>query len=875
MQVKSIRILSGRNIYSHKKVIRLVVDIGELHNTPTKEIPGFNENLIRFFPGIAGHFCSAGYEGGFLERLMEGTYLSHVTEHLILELQNLAGYSVSYGKARVVCEPSLYMIVAEYSNEGCANECARAAVSIINSLAAGENIDRDAMLERIREVSTETELGPSTRAVYLEAMKRGIPVTRLGNEGLIQLGYGKYSRLMEASMTDAVSCISVDVAGNKQYTKEILNDNNIPVPQGDLAYSFEGALIIAEELGYPVVVKPVDGNQGKGVTPNISNADALRSAYDEAAKFNKVVVVERYIKGNDYRVLVVGDRVSAVSERIPPSVVGDGVKTVRQLSEEENRNKLRGYDHEKPLTKIRLDGAAAGVLAREGLDWDYVPREGQKVKLRDNCNLSTGGTAKDRTGEIHPFNATVAVKAAKAVCLDIAGIDITAEDISRPLGDKNGAVIEVNASPGLRMHVFPSEGESRNVASDIIEMLYPKDKPFTIPIISITGTNGKTTTTRLIKHTLGLCGKTVGMTSTSGIFIGDECVLKGDNTGYSSARRVLSDKRVEAAVLETARGGIIKKGLGYDLADVGVIINISDDHLGSDGMNSIEDMAHVKSLVIEAVKPDGYAVLNADDPMAGYLLQRVRSRTVLFSRDRENPLVRQQMNTGGRCVYTDRDHIFIWDSGDILEIAAFEEIPITFGGLVECNIENSLAAVAALYSINVPVGIIKTGLRSFKPDASLNPGRFNIFEMGGFKVMLDYSHNTAGYAAVSNFITRIAAKRLVGVIGMPGDRLERSIREVGRICSKVFSKVYIKEDKDLRGRYPGEVAEMLRDSVVNNGMKRENVEVIFDELKALEAAMLDAQPGDLIIMFYEEFDAAEELLSKFKQEMDKKITVTV
>lgn len=867
MQIVSIHSFKGKNIYSHKSVIRMDVDFGDLYIKPTKDIKNFNELLLGLFPGLYKHYCSTGYEGGFVDRLKEGTYIGHVTEHLIIELQNQLGYDVGYGKTRVVKEPSLYYIVYEYMNEKCAIECGKAAVSIVSHILKNETPDLKSILEELKRVALESELGPSTRAIYDEAKKRGIPVTRVGDESLLQLGYGKHARLIEASLTDAASCISVDIAGNKYLTKLILDDYKIPVPYGDVAYTEEMAVKIAEEIGYPVVIKPHDGNQGKGVTLNICSEKQVRRAFGESMKYGKAVVVENYVKGKDYRVLVVGNKVSAVSERKPPCVTGDGIHTVKELVDMENSNPLRGDDHEKPLTRIKIDGIAAMLLAHKGIDENYVPNPDETIYLRDNANLSTGGTARDCTDEIHPYNRDLFIKAAKVLGLDIAGIDVTMEDISVPLTYVNGALIEVNAAPGLRMHLYPSQGQERNVANDILDMMFPDDKSSTIPIVSITGTNGKTTTTRLVRHTLALMGKKIGMTTTSGIYIGDECILKGDNTGSTSARLVLSNREVEAAVLETARGGIIKNGLGYELADIGVITNISDDHIGVDGVNSTEDLAYVKSLVIEAVKPDGYAVLNADDKMTEYFMKRVGGNTILFSQDSNNPLLIDHIKSGNKAVCVNEGNICINDR-KLIPLMHVKDIPITYGGVVRCNIENSLAAASALYGLGVPAEIIEMGLKSFKPDLVLNPGRFNIFKIGSFKVLLDYGHNPAGYKAVIDFIKAIDAKRYIGVIGVPGDRKDESIREIGTECSTVFSKVYIKEDDDLRGRKQGEVAEILYSQLLKKGARKEAVKVILSESKAFEAAILDAQPEDLIVLFYQNFDEALELINKFKSELD-------
>ncbi|MGI6712158.1 MAG: cyanophycin synthetase [Bacillota bacterium] len=866
MQIVDITSFKGRNIYFHKPVIRMIIDVEDLFETSTKEINGFNEKLIEFFPGIKKHYCSRGYEGGFLERLKEGTYIAHVTEHLILELQSILGYDVYYGKTRLWQEPSIYSIVYEYENERCAIDCGYAGVRVISGLVGAENIEIEPILANLKKTSFVSQMGPSTKAIYEEAKRRNIPVRRLGEESLLQIGYGKYARLIQASLTDTTSCIAVDMAGNKFLTKQMLQDQGINVPDGDIAYTEESAVNIAKNLGYPVVVKPLNGNQGKGVTLNIGNEKELRLAYQEAFLYSNAVMVERFVKGNDYRVLVVGNKVSAVAERKPPYVIGDGVLSIQELVEAENKNHLRGEGHEKPLTKIRLDDISKQILSRQGLHIDYVPSYQEKINLRENGNLSTGGTSRDCTEEIHPINSMLAVKAAKTMGLEIAGIDIVAQDISTPLTSLNGAVIEVNACPGLRMHLVPSEGKAQNVASDIIDLLFPKGKPYSIPIVSVTGTNGKTTTTRIISHTLALAGKTVGMTCSSGTYVGNRCILKGDNTGAASAFMVLSNKEIDIAVLETARGGIVKKGLGYELADVAVVTNISEDHLGMDGMKTLEDLAFVKSLVVEAVKPGGYVVLNAQDKMTPYFLQRARDNIILFSLYNDNPLLLEHMKRGGEAVFVENQSITIWDKKQYQSVIGLKEIPITFEGKIECNIENSLAATGALYALNVQTSLIRAALMTFQPDTQTNPGRFNIFDLGICQVMLDYGHNPGGYQAVSQFIRSIDARRYVGIIGMPGDRMDRNIEEVGKICAQVFSHIYIKEDSSLRGRQPGEVANILYESVTENGCNKSDVEIVLSELDALKAAIQNARPGDFIVMFYERLEPALEVINQFRQQ---------
>lgn len=870
MDILNIQPYKGRNIYSHKPVIKAVVDIGNLYDTPTCSIEQFNDRLLQMLPGLHKHYCSLGYEGGFVERLREGTYLTHVTEHMVLELQSIMGYDMHYGKSRQLAEPSVYYMVFEYKNEKYAIECLLAAVEMVNMLTAGMMPEMDGILQHLAKTAAETDLGPSTSAIYEEAQRRKIPVACLDNSSVLQLGNGKYTRFMEASLTDSPSCINVDIVGNKHLTKKILAEAGIPVPYGDIAYTSRSALSEASIIGYPVVIKPFDANQGKGVFINILESDELLKAFHAAVRYSRAVIVEKHIPGRDYRLLTVGGKMVAAAERKPPEIVGDGVHSVKQLVDMENENPLRGSDHEKPLTKIKLDEMSRQVLSKEGFNENSIPAVGKRVLLRYNGNISTGGTARDCTDEVHPYNARLAVRVTELLELDVAGIDITCEDISKPLTSDNGAVIEVNAAPGLRMHLYPTEGQPRNVAGDILELLYPGNKAFSIPIVSVTGTNGKTTVTRMITHTLGMDGKVVGMTCTSGIYIDGECILKGDNTGALSAARVLQDRRVEAAVLETARGGIIKRGLGYDLADVGVVVNICDDHLGIDGINTLEELARVKSLVVEAVKPEGFAVLNAADSMTPFLMERIKCRILLFSSDYCNPLFVQQMNKGNLVVFAREGSIFSADKGQETFIAHIDNIPITFGGRAECNIENSLAAASALLALGIPAKSIRTGLTSFKPDISSNPGRFNIFDMGKFSVMLDYGHNPAGYRAVVNMIRAFDATVYTGVIGMPGDRRDENIYEVGRLCGRSFSKLYIKEDNDLRGRTAGEVADMLYSAAAGEGMNTDDITVIYSETRAFETAIMEAQPGELVVLFYEELEPALEVLEKCRSMLEQR-----
>ncbi|MBM7581509.1 cyanophycin synthetase [Caldicoprobacter guelmensis] len=870
MKICEIKAFKGRNIYSHQKVIKMVVDLEDMVDVATKDIEGFNDALLKLLPGLYQHHCSLGCPGGFIARLEEGTYLSHVIEHCALEIQSILGYDVSFGRARQVMDSTKYTIVYAYKNEVAGVEAGKCAVQLVEALCKGHSFDLSSHLNRIKEKAVKNELGPSTKAIVEAALGRGIPVMRIGNGSILQLGYGKYQKRIEATITENTSCISVDIACDKTLTKEILKEAGIPVPEGSVCTTIEDALQIAEELGYPVVIKPEKGNQGKGVSLNLTTPEEVVQAFKIARQVDENIIVEKYIKGNDYRVLVVGGRVVAVAQRIPAHVVGDGVHTIAQLVEMVNKDERRGEGHEKPLTKIKIDEISLMLLKKQGYTLDSIPPAGKWVYLKANGNLSTGGEAIDCTNKIHPVNCEIAVRAAQIIGLDIAGIDIACPDISKPIEEGVGAVIEVNAAPGIRMHLYPSKGKPRNVAQNIIDMLFPPGSRHSIPIISVTGTNGKTTTVRMIAHILRTQGYTVGMTTTGGVYINDHCVMKGDTTGPASAKIVLTDKRVEVAVLETARGGIIRSGLGYDLSDIAVLTNISEDHLGIDEVYTLEDLLHVKSLVVEAVKTNGYVVLNADDPMVVEAAKRVKSNIIYFSKQEDNIIVHRHLVAGGLAVFLKGQHITIATGDGFIQCMDVSRIPATYGGKLVYNIENSLAAVSVAYAMKIPIETIQKALASFYADEIHNPGRFNVFNIRDFRVVVDYAHNISGYTHVIEAIKKMGASRTVGIIGVPGDRQDSSIRRIGFIAGKGFDRVIIKEDVDLRGRRRGEVAKLLEEGVLSAGMDPNNVEVILSEVEALKTAIKRAKTGDLIVIFYEKLEpimaTIKEVLSNVEAE---------
>jgi cyanophycin synthetase len=870
---------NGPNIYSHKPVVRMDVKLGCLNDVPTKDINNFNESLIELFPGLRAHKCSRGYIGGFLERLREGTYLAHVTEHVCLEIQKLIGHDVKFGRTRNITQ-DIYQIIFGCQSPIIGKACGYSTVKIINGLLEGCTSHVKDEIEKIKKLGIKHSFGPSTGAIVTEAKARGIPVKEVAGSGIIRLGYGRYQKYVSSTLFEGTSSIAADISCDKELTKALLDEVFIPVPRGSLCTTPDEAIVIARELGYPLVIKPKSGNQGKFVFTDIFSEEDLLNAFSQVKLYDDEVIVEEYIPGKDYRLLVVGGKFTAAAERIPAYVKGDGIHSIRELIESENRNELRGEDHEKPLTKIKIDECMMKVLGKQGLNLDTVPGRKQTVWLRRNANLSTGGTAVDCTDIVHEENRKAAELAAKTIGLDVAGIDMVIPDISRPICEGYGAVVEVNAAPGIRMHLYPAAGTRRNVAKAIVDMIYPHGSPYTIPIISITGTNGKTTTARMISRILQDSGLTVGMTTTHGIYINRECIEEGDTTGPKSAARVLNNRQVEAAVLETARGGIIRGGLAYDKADVAVFTNLSGDHLGIDGINTMDELLNVKSLVIEAVKENGYCILNADDKYVMKAAENAKGKLILISTDFYNPYIKKQIKSGGCALYTDKGDICISVHGLTLRMVSVKDIPATMKGALTHNIYNSMAAAAAAYAAGVHPDIIAKSLKAFTTNAEDNPGRFNVYELGNVKVVLDYGHNQEGYRVTVEGLKKLNPKRLVGIIGVPGDRRDPDIEEIGRISANFFDFIIIKEDKDLRGRQPLETINTLRLGAVEAGMAQEKIEVVPDEAEALKKAIDNAEDGDVIVVFFEKRERLVDVINSYLMQpeanaKDSKVALTI
>lgn len=866
MEIQELKTFDAPNIYSVREpIVKIKIKLGELAEIPTKDIGDINDNIMRLFPGIKDHKCATGYVGGFIDRLQEGTYLAHVTEHLCLETQRILGYDIKHGKARQV-KDDVYNVIFSCIHPEIGKACGIFVINTLKKLIEGESVDIREEIKNLKKLCVKYDIGVSTSAIIKEAKKRGIPVSFVNNGELVRLGYGKYQKSILATLYEGTSSIAVDVACNKELTKALLDEVSIPVPKGKSVSDIEEAILVANEIGYPVVVKPKNGNKGKFVFINVKGEDGLKDAFVQAVTFDGKVIIEKYIEGKDYRILVVDGKVVAAAEKVPAHVIGDGQHSVQELIDIENRNEHRGEDHEKPLTKIKIDENVENVLAKQGMSLSHVPEVSKTAWLRENANLSTGGQAYDCTDVIHPENREIFAAAAKTIGLDIAGIDVVAQDISKPMNTSGGAIIEVNAAPGIRMHLNPSKGIKRDVVSPILEMMFPEGKPSSIPIVSITGTNGKTTTTRMISSILRRRGLIVGTTTTHGIYINGKCIENGDTTGPKSANRILHNPEVEAAVLETARGGIVRDGLAFEKADVAVFTNLTEDHLGVDDINTMDELLKVKSLVIEAVKDDGACILNADDPWIMKAREKAKGRQILFSMDENNPMLVEHIGSGGTLIYKRDSKIYVVKNGNVRRSISLRDIPATLDGKLKHNIYNSMAAIGACFALGVPFYIIEESLSEFTCDDQVNPGRFNIYDMGEFKVVLDYGHNIDGYRVTIEGLEALKPSRLVGIIGVPGDRLDTDIFNIGKISGRSFDYIIAKEDKDLRGRKPLEVANLLCCGALSEGISGESVEIIPDEKEALRKALQQALSGDIIVVFFEKMEPLVELLKNYKSE---------
>jgi cyanophycin synthetase len=872
MRVLDRRTYVGPNLYANFQVIRMTLDLGPLETAPSAEIPGFVDALLEKIPSLNEHGCSYGEPGGFVRRLRDdrGTWMGHVMEHVAIELQNLAGSKVTFGKTRGTGELGRYHMVYEYESDWVGEQAGDLALRLIHSLIPAK-LRGDA--EEEPDFNFQTELsylirgaqrrafGPSTASLVRAAQARDIPWIRLNNQSLVQFGHGKLQKRIQATVTSETRHIAVEIASDKEQTNKILGDIGLPVPKQIETSDADGAVRAARRIGYPVVVKPLDANHGRGVSIGLTTEEQVITAFHGAAVHSSSVLVESYIQGFDHRMLVVNGELVAVSKRVPGHVVGDGRHTVAELVELVNQDPRRGIGHEKVLTRLELDDQANRLLGAGGITPDTVLEANQVFYLRSTGNLSTGGTAIDMTDVVHPDNAEMAVRAAQAVGLDVCGVDFLTPDITRSYHEVGGGICELNAAPGFRMHVAPSEGKPRDVAGKVLDMLFPRGAPTRIPIAAVTGTNGKTTTTRMLAHIHKMAGGIVGMTTTDGVYIDGMKTVAGDMTGPVSARMVLRDPKVDVAILETARGGLLRAGLGYGRPDVAAVLNVSSDHLGMGGVHTLEQLADVKRIPVEVCR--GTVVLNADDPLVARMASHTSAERICWvTMAQGNPLVREHIRAGGMAAALEGgvngQMVTLYDNGMHIPLLWTHLIPATLEGQALHNVQNAMFAAACAHAMGVKLDAIRQGLRTFDATFFQAPGRMNVFDNHGFKVILDYGHNEAAVHAMCTLVDNLTAgnpqrgKRAV-VLAAPGDRRDEDIRALAARAAKSFDRFFVRPDDDRRGRGEDEVPRILFDALTAAGVSASAIHRFTSEADAVDAALASCKPGDLLLVFGDDY----------------------
>jgi cyanophycin synthetase len=868
LKILDTRVYRGPNLYALRPVIRLRVDLGELEAYPTGKLPGFVDRLLEHMPTLSEHTCSYDEPGGFVRRMTEeeGTWLGHVLEHVAIELQCLAGTVVTYGKTRSHDLPTgQYHVIYSYAEESVGLRAGEIGLDLIRHLLPPERAAYDpspfdfrAEMVSLVRLAQRRAFGPSTASLVQAAEARGIPWIRLNDRSLVQLGHGKFQRRIQATVTSETRHTAVEIASDKRLTNQILHSLGLPVTRQRMVYDAEEAVGAAEDLGYPVVVKPLDGNHGRGVSINLRDAEQVRTAFEEAYDRSSTVIVETFQEGRDYRILVVNGKVVAVSERVPGHVVGDGTHTIAELVEIVNSDPRRGVGHEKVLTRLELDHQAERLLEAAGLTPESVLPAGEIFYLRSTGNLSTGGTAIDKTDVIHYDNRVMAERAVKAIGLDVGGVDYIAPDVSRSYQEVGGSIVEINAAPGFRMHVAPTEGTPRDVAGPVIDMLFPKGTPYRIPIAAITGTNGKTTTTRMVGHILKLSGCTVGMATSDGVYIDGVLTVKGDMTGPWASHLVLRDPSVDAAVLETARGGIVRSGLGWRKCKVGAVLNVASDHLGMGGIHDLDELAEVKRVVVEVAQE--FCVLNADDERVAAMAAHSPGEPIWVTMSHTNERVRQHIRNRGRAIVLEEGingrMIVLYVGEEHIPLLWARQIPATFEGHALHNVQNAMFAAGIALGLGIGLDNIRNGLRTFTADFFQTPGRLNFYYQHPFRVLLDYAHNPHGMTAMARMIREMNVQgRRIGVISAPGDRRDEDIRELARAAAPAFDLILLREDDNRRGRPPGEVGEILREALLETGFPAERIAPeIFREEAAVQSALETAQPGDLVVLFGDNLD---------------------
>ncbi|TVZ25632.1 cyanophycin synthetase [Gillisia sp. Hel_I_86] len=871
MKILEINAMRGPNYWSVRrhKLIVMVLDLGKMEEFPSNKVPGFSDRLKKMFPSLYSHRCSVGTPGGFFERVDEGTWMGHIIEHIALEIQTLAGMDTGFGRTRGYGEKGVYNVVFSYMEESVGRYAAKASVEICKALISAKDYDLDKDIQHMRELRESERLGPSTGSIVEEAESRGIPWIRLNKYSLCQLGYGANQKRIQATVTSETSSIGVELACDKEDTKDLLEQAEIAVPRGKILSLESNLEKVCNYVGYPLVIKPIDGNHGRGITVNIHTYKEAIEAFNAAKEVSNRVIVEKYITGEDYRLLVINNVLVAAAKRTPAHVIGDGESSIEDLIKEVNRDPRRGFGHEKVLTQITINKLTETIIEDAGYTLISVLPKNEKLVLKDTANLSTGGTAEDITDIVHPANVSMAERISKIIDLDICGIDIMTTDISQPLFETGGAVLEVNAGPGFRMHLAPTTGLPRNVASPVVDKLFPtQGNTGRIPIVAITGTNGKTTTSRLIAHMAKLKGYRVGYTTSDGVYIQNRLLMRGDCTGPSSAEFVLRDPTVNFAVLECARGGLLRAGLGFAHCDVAIVTNVAADHLGLKGIHTIEQLAKVKGVLPETVLPDGYAILNADDDLVYEMRKDLSCNLALFSMDEENPRIKALQRKGGITAVYENGYVTLCRGSWKMRIMRAEEIPLTYGGKADFMVQNVLAAVIAANVRGISIEDMKAGLETFIPSPAQTPGRLNLFEFENFKILLDYAHNPAGMRALKKFTDKLECTVRVGIIAGIGDRRVEDNNEMGSIAADMFDEIIIRQDKHLRGKTEEELINMLETGIKMKDPNKK-ITIIPSERDAIIYAVSHARKGTLIVLCSDVVPDALDLVKELKEKESK------
>jgi len=885
MRIVERNVYVGPSLYAHFPVIKVLLDLGELEQWPTGKLgPAYVDALVAALPTLQEHGCSYRAPGGLIRRMREdeGTWLGHVFEHVAIELQNIAGEDVTFGKTRSTDTAGVYTVVYEYAQRDEGIAAGELAIQLLCSLLPAElrplcgdnSVPADwdwasARDEYIRYAQRRA-LGPSTASLVKAAEERKIPWLRLNEQSLIQLGHGKYQQRIQATVTGRTSYIAVELAQDKEETNKILANCGLPVPRQELVRSAERAVRAAEKLGHPVVTKPFNGNHGRGISIGLKTADEVRAGFAAAAEHSGSVIVETYLEGDDHRLLVVNGELVAATRRTPGRVIGDGSHTVKELIEIVNQDPRRGIGHEKVMTRLALDAQAETMLARQGLNADSVPAPEQAVLLRSTANLSTGGTATDVTDVIHPDNREMAVRAVTAIGLDVGGVDFLCPDITESYRKVGGGICEVNAAPGFRMHVAPSEGTPRDAAGPVIDMLFPAGAASRVPIACITGTNGKTTTSRMLAHIAKMAGHTPGLTTTDGVYIDGQRTVEGDMTGPVATRMVLADPKIDIAVLEIARGGLLRAGMGVPFVNVGAVLNVQADHLGMKGIDTLEQLAEVKRIVVEVARD--CAVLNADDENAIRMSAHTEAKHLCYvTLNPQHVVVREHIRAGGRACALEAgvngQMITLYDKGRHIPLMWTHLIPATLEGRAMHNVQNAMFAAALAFSLDIKLDAIRQGLRTFDSTFFQAPGRMNVYDEHPFKVIFDYAHNAHAVAAMADLAGRLDVRgRRIVVVAGPGDRRDEDIRAIAEAVAGRFDHYICRRDDGLRGRAGDEVPKMIAQVLRDRGVAEDAIGIIPDEQEAIDSALRMGQPGDLLLVFADALTRSWKQVIKFKPE---------